>query len=87
MYRYNIHYCDKCHLGIFNGFTPVCGEGESFDIMIIGEAPGVTEKKKGVPFVGKSGKLLRKHLRKYNLEQHSYITNVVKCRPHAKSKP
>ena len=87
MIRYNIHFCDKCHLGIFNGFTPVCGQGEGRDIMIVGEAPGVTEKTKGEPFVGKSGKLLKKYLNHYGLSEHSYITNVVKCRPPANRKP
>lgn len=87
MTSYAIHYCDKCHLGIFNGFVPVSGNGEGTDIMIIGEAPGGTEVTKGLPFVGKSGKLLRKYLQQYELQDKCYITNVVKCRPPGNRKP
>ncbi len=81
MIRYNINYCDNCSLGIFNGFIPVSGKGLGTDIMIIGEAPGVTESKKGEPFVGKSGNLLRKYLDRLGLTEYCYITNGVKCRP------
>lgn len=51
-------------------------------IMFIGEAPGAVEDSTGVPFVGRSGKLLRRTMEKVDLDpQTVYITNIVKCRP------
>lgn len=77
----SIKFCDKCSLSIFNGFVPVSGDGNGSDIMIIGETPGATEVRKGIPFVGKSGKLLRKILNNNHLLDKTYMTNAVKCRP------
>ena len=53
------------------------------DLMFVGEGPGAKEDEQGLPFVGRSGKLLdRLLLEELNLERSScYITNVVKCRP------
>ena len=49
---------------------------------IVGEAPGATEDKTGVPFVGPSGQLLRKSLSKLGLDPaDAFITNVVQVRP------
>lgn len=52
-------------------------------LMIVGEAPGGDEDVKGVPFVGRAGKLLTDIIEKgmkYKRE-HVYIANVLKCRP------
>ncbi|MCF7886322.1 MAG: uracil-DNA glycosylase [Candidatus Marinimicrobia bacterium] len=51
-------------------------------LMLIGEAPGREEDKQGLPFVGKSGKLLDKILAAIELKREQiYISNIVKCRP------
>lgn len=51
-------------------------------IAFIGEGPGADENAKGVPFVGKAGKLLDKMIEAMGLTRDDvYITNVVKCRP------
>lgn len=47
--------------------------------LIIGEAPGAQEDKQGKPFVGSSGKILRKELAR--IPGQVVITNTVKCRP------
>jgi DNA polymerase len=47
--------------------------------IVIGEAPGANEDKEGKPFVGASGKILRKELA--TLPGKVIITNTVKCRP------
>ena len=52
---------------------------DSINTLIIGEAPGANEDKKGKPFVGASGKILRKEL--HTLPGTVIITNTVKCRP------
>lgn len=64
---------------------------DSVDVMFIGEAPGADEEALGVPFVGKSGQLLREQLSKYifpRFNDISYvITNSVKCRPDNNATP
>ncbi|MDH5640965.1 MAG: uracil-DNA glycosylase, partial [Nitrospira sp.] len=55
----------------------------SSPLMIVGEAPGGDEDAKGIPFVGRAGKLLTDIIEKgmgYKRE-HVYICNVLKCRP------
>ena len=51
-------------------------------IMAVGEAPGETEDRQGIPFVGAAGQLLTKLLQSVGLERSDlYICNVLKCRP------
>jgi uracil-DNA glycosylase family 4 len=63
--------------------TVVFGAGNAdADLMFIGEGPGASEDKQGVPFVGRAGKLLDTLLEEIGLERSSvFIANVVKCRP------
>lgn len=58
-------------------------------IMLIGEAPGEEEDESGIPFCGKSGKLLTKALSCINLrrEDNLFITNTVFWRPPDNRKP
>ena len=52
------------------------------DLMIIGEAPGAEEDKRGEPFVGRAGQLLDKILAAVNFDRGEvYITNILKSRP------
>lgn len=66
-----------------NNYFPVLGQGDvQADIMFVGEAPGETEAKTGVPFCGASGRVLDELLESIGLERNQvYITNVVKDRP------
>lgn len=67
----------------------VFGEG-SLDarIVFVGEAPGAKEEELGLPFVGRSGKLLEKSLSDIGIcRSEVYITNVVKRRPLANRDP
>lgn len=51
--------------------------------MVIGEGPGKTEVAKGVPFVGRSGQLLRSVFTQLGVElDRCYVTNVVQFRSH-----
>ncbi|NCN45391.1 MAG: uracil-DNA glycosylase [Candidatus Pacebacteria bacterium CG10_big_fil_rev_8_21_14_0_10_36_11] len=61
----------------------VHGEGDSrAKIMCIGEAPGREEALQRRPFVGRSGKLLRKVLEEVGLPPAKvFISNIVKVRP------
>ncbi len=51
-------------------------------LLIVGEGPGKEEDLQGLPFVGRSGKLLTKALNQLEIPQDTiYISNIVKCRP------
>lgn len=58
---------------------PMAGNIEA-TILFLGEAPGKEEDDCGVPFVGKSGRLLRDAMKKYSIEDFA-ITNTCRCRP------
>lgn len=50
--------------------------------MIVGEAPGQEEDRKGEPFVGRAGQLLNSMLGALGLRREQvYIANILKCRP------
>lgn len=52
------------------------------DLLIIGEAPGAEEDRRGEPFVGRAGGLLDVMLGAIGLDRGSvYITNILKSRP------
>jgi uracil-DNA glycosylase len=57
----------------------VFGGGYGHSVMFIGEGPGVDEEAEGVPFIGRSGKLLRRVITVLGLTDY-YITNIVCCR-------
>jgi DNA polymerase len=51
-------------------------------VMFVGEAPGYEEDKQGLPFVGRSGKLLDRMLAAIGLDRTKvYIANIVPWRP------
>ncbi len=77
-----IRTCRKCPLSQLRT-NAVPGSG-SYDakVMFVGEAPGYWEDQKGLPFVGRAGKVLDELLREIGLSRDEvYITNIVKCRP------
>ncbi|MVW72466.1 uracil-DNA glycosylase family protein [Bordetella sp. 15P40C-2] len=57
--------------------------------MIIGEAPGEQEDRRGLPFVGRSGQLLDAMLRSVGMsrDENVFIANVIKCRPPGNRNP
>ena len=64
------------------------------DWMIVGEAPGEEEDRRGEPFVGKAGQLLDRMLDALDLTRAEapatkqvFIANVLKCRPPANRNP
>ena len=75
---------EKCQLCIKDKIgKAVPGEGNSdAEIVFIGEAPGKTESLTGKPFIGRSGKLLRKLIEQAGIDEESvYITSPVKYLP------
>ena len=57
-------------------------------IMLIGEAPGENEDKRGLPFVGRAGQLLDKMLSAIDLDRNKvYISNIINYRPPNNRRP
>lgn len=80
--REEVERCTKCSL--YKTRTKVVfGDGNpNAKLLIVGEAPGYYEDKRGLPFVGSAGKLLDSLLEEIGLNRGKvYITNVIKCRP------
>lgn len=63
--------------------STVFGDGKAHaKVMFIGEAPGADEDRIGLPFVGRSGRLLEKMMNAIGLKREDvYITNVIMWRP------
>ena len=79
----DIENCKNCPL-CEGRINVIVGDGTPFaPVMLIGEAPGAAEEKTGIPFVGRSGKLLMQMLADIGIyrEKNLYITNTLKCRP------
>ncbi len=77
-----VESCRKCDLWSLRT-KPVPGSGNpNAKVMFVGEAPGYWEDQKGLPFVGRAGKVLDELLESIGFTRDDvYITNVVKCRP------
>jgi len=74
--------CVRCELAKSRTQT-VFGVGNpAADWMIIGEAPGAEEDRRGEPFVGRAGQMLNEMLRAIGQSRESvFIANILKCRP------
>jgi uracil-DNA glycosylase family 4 len=80
----NIYWKENCKCKLKKTATQAvfgAGNAES-DIVFIGEAPGKSEDRDGIPFVGAAGKFLNEMLEKIGKKREDiYITNIVKYRP------
>jgi len=75
--------CVRCGLAKTRTQT-VFGVGlEGAEWLVIGEAPGAEEDRRGEPFVGKAGQLLDAMLRAIGVQRgrNAFIANILKCRP------
>jgi uracil-DNA glycosylase len=75
--------CTKCSLHTTRT-QGVFGVGNrQAEWLVVGEAPGAEEDRRGEPFVGRAGHLLDAMLRAIGLNRQSnvYIANVLKSRP------
>lgn len=81
--------CTRCPLADSRTHV-VFGMGNpTADLMFVGEGPGAEEDEQGLPFVGRSGRLLdRLVLDEMGLTREDFfITNTVKCRPPGNRNP
>jgi uracil-DNA glycosylase len=78
----SVAVCVRCDLHRTRTQT-VFGVGNpNADWLIIGEAPGAEEDRRGEPFVGRAGQLLNSMLQAVGLSrEQAYIANILKCRP------
>lgn len=89
LFQEEMDCCAKCPLGKGKRtkdipFVPTevrASKGEKVDVVIVGEAPGINEDAKRLPFVGESGVLLRQTVKEHFPEAKVAYTNVVRCRP------
>jgi uracil-DNA glycosylase len=81
--RAEVLSCGRCplHLTRTQGVFGV-GPRRS-DWLVVGEAPGAEEDRRGEPFVGQAGQLLDAMLRAIGLDRTAnvYIANILKSRP------
>ncbi len=81
--------CQRCALAA--GRTNVVfGMGDpNADLVLVGEGPGAEEDAQGLPFVGRSGRLLdRLLLEEIGITRDQcYVCNTIKCRPPANRDP
>lgn len=82
-FRNNLRSCTKCELSAkCNGPVPWSGDLNP-RYAVLGEAPGRTEDREGVPFVGDSGAILRHWLREVGIDPKTVsFLNSVACYPH-----
>ncbi|WP_295813574.1 uracil-DNA glycosylase, partial [uncultured Nitratireductor sp.] len=73
---------DGCNLKTTAKNTVFADGNPEAKVMFVGEAPGRDEDIQGLPFVGRSGKLLDRMLEAIGLDRTStYISNVIPWRP------
>lgn len=75
--------CELCPQLVESRTQVVFGSGPAdAKLMLVGEAPGASEDREGLPFVGASGRLLDLLLEGIGLAREQvFIANVLKCRP------
>ena len=80
--RARVATCTRCALHKSRTQTVFGVGNEHADWLIIGEAPGAEEDRRGEPFVGRAGQLLDEMLRAAGQARGDvFIANVLKCRP------
>ena len=75
-----IRRCDQCRLANTR-INSLCGEGHLHaELLLIAQAPGEQEDKKGRMFIGPSGKVLDELLKTIRIDRKEiYMTNLIKC--------
>lgn len=72
--------CTLC--GLHAGARTVCINGDGprdAEILVVGQNPGAQEDRRGKPFIGPSGQILKPQLAKAGLGPKIRYTNIVRC--------
>lgn len=75
--------CARCHLAESRNYIVFTRGNLYSPVLVVGEGPGREEDKKGVPFVGRSGRLQSEMFREAGLDPDRDVAwaNVIGCRP------
>jgi len=74
--------CALCPLCAGRNVIVLAHGDHSSPVVFVGEAPGEAEDRLGIPFVGRSGKILERLMEEEGFSRAKVlITNTVKCRP------
>ena len=80
--RRQVAACTRCPLHTTRTQTVFGVGSEQANLLVIGEAPGAEEDRRGEPFVGRAGQLLDAMLAAIELNRDAvFIANILKCRP------
>jgi uracil-DNA glycosylase family 4 len=81
-------HCLRCRLSEKRiQVVPSAGDVGS-PVVFVGEGPGEMEDQRGLPFVGRAGKMLDRLMKEEGLAREKImITNTVKCRPPENRRP
>ena len=86
--RHRYADCRACKLCESRSQIVFADGDEDGRVMLIGEAPGEKEDETGVPFVGKSGKVIEEICKAIDVDiGELHITNQVMCRPPENRQP
>jgi uracil-DNA glycosylase len=87
--KHEYRNCEKCPELCKKRTQVIFGSGNpEAQILLIGEAPGASEDKNGIPFCGMSGKILDELLAAAGLNRNDiFITNTILCRPPGNRNP
>jgi len=77
-----IRGCERCPLHATRTQVVIYRGSSTPRIVFVGEAPGATEDRLGLPFVGRSGKRLDAAIAGAGMAPHAHgLLNLIKCRP------
>lgn len=81
--RRNVERCERCTDLVASRTQVVFGDGPAdARWMVIGEAPGVNEDKRGIPFIGRAGQKARAVMLAEGLDPDTaFWTNIILCHP------
>lgn len=81
-WRARVESCERCPLHLTRTRAVTCSGPDNAAVMLVGEAPGATEDRTGLPFQGQSGRLLDAVLERLGMPRHMlHVSNAVRCRP------
>lgn len=89
MQKHPLADCDNCPLQHSGKYVPTDYQGNTTaEFILLGEAPGATEARKGKPFVGMAGQLLDATLSEVGVDKRkAVLTNTCLCHPPANETP
>jgi uracil-DNA glycosylase len=80
--EHTVSQCTACALHRGRTRTVFGAGNQRARLLVIGEAPGAEEDRRGEPFVGRAGQLLNAMLAAIGMDRSDvYIANILKCRP------